>query len=87
MAKLRKVFYVDRATGQGYEVWFHCFTKDGTAVVEDAAGQVKVVEAASIRFTDRALSTEFGGTVAIPPASAARLPTDARRRLPGRGSR
>ncbi len=81
MGKTRKVQYIDRATGTGYEVLFHCFTKDGTAVVEDAAGQVKVVEATAIRFTDRPLATEFGA--AIPAVGASRQIQDRRLRLPG----
>ncbi len=83
MGKTRKVQYIDRATGTGYEVLFHCFTKDGTAVVEDSAGQVKVVEATAIRFTDRPLATEFSVGPQIPAASAARQIQDRRLRLPG----
>ena len=87
MGKLRKVSYIDRLTGQGYEVWFHCFTKDGTAVVEDAAGQVRTVEANTIRFMDRVSSTEFGGAAQIHPASAAAELPPARRGLLGRERR
>lgn len=71
MAKQRKVLFMDRSSGTGYEVWFHCFTKDGTAVVEDNAGQVRVVPAESIRFQDRPLPTEFGnGAAALPSVSS-----------------
>ena len=88
MAKLRKVQYFDPASGAAYEVWFHCFTNKGTAVIEDQAGNVREVGVSEIRFSDRPALGSFGSERASIQSSGTHVPglpsVADRRRLTGR---